>query len=158
MTFTIVHIAIAFTLGYVFGALGMWMVQRIRGQSDLSNDLIYDSDTQKHTTDEKQFEGLGDEADERTRIQTRPHLAIAKAPPPADFSALESETQDSLELVEALPEAPDREDTEDTEDIIEPAFPVDPPTELTDEPILEDILGTDDTLPFVRPPSRRLKL
>lgn len=157
MTFTIVHIAIAFTLGYVFGALGMWMVQKMKDRSDLDIEAGEASST-KQTSDEREFEGLGDEEDERTRIQTRPHLAIAKAPPPADFTALEAGTQDSVELVEVLPEAPDREDTEDTEDIIDADFPIGPPTELTDEPILEDILGSDDTLPFVRPPSRRLKM
>jgi len=157
VTFTIVHIAIAFILGYIFGALGMWMVQKLRGQSDFSIEDGEESST-KQSDGDKEFEGLGDEEDERTRIQTRPHLAIAKAPPPADFTALETGTQDSVELVEALPEAPDKEDTEDTEDIVEADFPIDPPTELTDEPILEDILGSDDTLPFVRPPSRRLKI
>ena len=157
MTFTIVHIAIAFTLGYLFGAFGMWMVQKIKVRSDLSTE-DGDVSSTKQSTAKKEFEGLGDEDDERTRIQTRPHLAIAKAPPPADFTALETGTQNSVELVEALPDAPDREDTEDTEDIIDEAFPVDPPTELTDEPILEEILGSDDTLPFVRPPSRRIKI
>ena len=57
MTFTIVHIAAAFTVGYLLGALGMWLVQRIRKEPE-ERDSIEESYHYKSTV---QFEGLDDE-------------------------------------------------------------------------------------------------
>lgn len=148
MTFTIVHIAIAFTIGYLLGALGMWLVQRIRKEPE-AIDYIDEPYTAVSTSE---FEGLNDD-DDKTRIQTRPHLTIAKAPEPANFD--EFDPQGSLEMVESLPEAPDREDKEDTEDFDDSSLPgIDLPLEdlpeLTDDQILDDALGSDDTVSFVR--------
>ena len=147
MTFTIVHIAIAFSIGYLLGALGMWLVQRIRKEPE-DVDYIDEPYTSVSTSE---FEGLND--DDKTRIQTRPHLTIAKAPEPANFD--EFDPQGSLEMVESLPEAPDREDKEDTEDFDDSSLPgIDLPLEdlpdLTDAQTLNDALGSDDTVSFVR--------
>ena len=149
MTFTIVHIAVAFTIGYLLGALGMWLVQRIRKETE-ETDSLEESYHYKSTV---QFEGLDDEED-KTHIQTRPHLTIAKAPEPAKFDEFDS--QGSLEMVEPLPDAPDREDREDTEDFDDSSLPgIDLPLEdrreLTDHQTLDDALGVDDTVSFIRP-------
>ena len=53
MTFTIVHIAIAFTVGYILGAIGMWIVQRIRKEPD-AVDYLEDHSPSIPTS---QFEG-----------------------------------------------------------------------------------------------------
>ena len=152
MNFTIVHIAIAFTIGYMFGAVGMWVVQRIRREPDALEEPLKRKDA--HTT--PTFEGLDEE--DRTRIQTRPNLIVAKAPKPANFDELDSygqDTQGSIELVEPLPEAPDREDVEDTEDFDDSSLPgIELPLEdlpaLADDD-LDDALGLDDTMSFMRP-------
>ena len=149
MTFTIVHIAVAFTIGYLLGALGMWLVQQIRKEPE-KTDSLEESYQYKSTL---QFEGLDDEED-KTHIQTRPNLAIAKAPNPANFDAFDS--QGSLEMVEPLPEAPDGEDREDTEDFDDSSLPgIELPLEDGSEPTehqnLDDALGADDTVSFIRP-------
>ena len=153
MNFTIVDIAIAFTLGYGLGAFGMWLVQRIRKEPenfDYSDD-DYVSASPPH------FEGLDDEGD-KTRIQTRPNLTIAKAPAPANFEEFDS--HGSLEMVERLPEAPDREDVEDTEDFDDSSLPgIELPLEDIPDPTddtLEDALGLDDTMSFMRPRHQNL--
>jgi len=152
VTFTIVHIAIAFTIGYLLGALGMWLVQRIRKEPE-DIDYIDEPYTSVSTSvSTSEFEGLNDD-DDKTRIQTRPHLTVAKAPEPANFDDFDS--QGSLEMVESLPEAPDREDKEDTEDFDDSSLPgIDLPLEdlpeLTDDQTLGDALGSDDTVSFVR--------
>ena len=110
----------------------------------------------EYTSSSPSFEGLDDE--DKTHIQTRPNLTIAKAPKPANFDAFDS--QGSLEVVEFLPEAPDREDVEDTEDFDDSSLPgIDLPLEdlpdLTDD-ALEDALGLDDTMSFMRPRQQSL--
>ena len=139
----------------------MWLVQRIRREPESLPESAFQS--QGHTATVP-FEGLDDE-DERTRIQTRPNLVIAKAPKPANFDKLdtyEQYTEGSLELVEPLPEALDREDSEDTEDVEESNLPgIDLPPDsspgFTNIHTLEDALGSDDTLPFVQPTNHDLK-
>ena len=148
MNFTIVHIAIAFTVGYMLGAIGMWLVQRIRKDPDTVEDL----NDNVPSIPTSQFEGLDDD-DDKTRIQTRPNLTIAKAPEPANFEELEF--QGSLEMVEILPEAPDREDIEDTEDFDDSSLPgIELPLDDHSDPMdddLEDALGSDETVSFIRP-------
>ena len=147
MNFTIVHIAIAFTIGYILGAIGMWLVQRIRKEPE-AVDYLGDHSPSIPTS---QFEGLDDDGD-KTRIQTRPNLTIAKAPEPANFEELDS--QGSLEMVEVLPESPDREDSEDTEDFDDLSLPgIELPLEDLPDPMddLDDALGSDDTMSFIRP-------
>lgn len=158
MNFTFVDIAIAFTIGYILGALGMWIVQRTRRETDYREM----PPTQIAAVPSPTFEGLGDE--DRTRIQTRPNLVIAKAPKPTNFDEQDSygqDTEGSIELVESLPETPDREDVEDTEDFDDSSLPgIDLPLEdfpeLTDNAVLEDALGSDDTMPFIRPANQNL--
>ena len=149
MTFTIIHIAAAFTIGYLLGALGMWLVQRIRKEPE-ETDPLEESYHYKSTV---QFEGLDDEED-KTHIQTRPNLTIAKAPEPAYFDTFDS--QGSLEMVERLPEAPYREDREDTEDFDDSSLPgielpLEDGPEIDDNQTLDDVLGADDTVSFIRP-------
>ena len=154
MNFTIVDIAIAFTLGYGLGAFGMWLVQRIRKEPEGFdyNDDDYVLASPPH------FEGLDDEGD-KTHIQTRPNLTIAKAPAPANFEELDS--HGSLEMVERLPEAPDREDVEDTEDFDDSSLPgIELPLEDIPDPTddaLEDALGLDDTMSFMRPRQQNIE-
>ena len=148
MNFTIVHIAIAFTVGYILGAIGMWLVQRIRKEP---NAIDYLEDHSSSIPRSK-FEGLDDDSD-KTRIQTRPNLTIAKAPEPANFEELDS--QGSLEMVEILPESSNRDNPEYTEDFDDSSLPgIELPLEdlpdLTDNG-LEDALGSDDTVSFIRP-------
>ena len=148
MTFTIVHIALAFITGYLLGALGMWLVQRTRKETD-ETDTLEQSLQHKSTL---QFEGLDDE-DDKTHIQTRPNFTIAKAPEPANFDAFDQEG--SLEMVEILPEAPDKEDKEDTEDFDDSSLPgIELPLangpELNDNQNIDDALGADDTVSFIR--------
>ena len=149
MNFTIVDIAIAFTIGYGLGAFGMWLVQRIRKEPEYIDDDIVSPST-------PHFEGLDDEGD-KTRIQTRPNLTIAKAP--AHFEEFDS--HGSLEMVERLPEAPDREDAEDTEDFDDSSLPgIELPLEDIPDPTddaLEDALGLDDTMSFMRPRQQNIE-
>jgi len=147
VNFTIVHIAIAFTVGYILGAVGMWLVQRIRKEPDAVDYL------EDHSSiPASQFEGLDDDGD-KTHIQTRPNLLIAKAPEPANFEELES--QGSLEMVEILPESSDRDNSEDTEDFDDSSLPgIELPLDDHSDPMdddLEDALGSDDTVSFIRP-------
>ncbi len=162
MTFSIVHICVAFIVGYVFGALGMWLVQRLR-----SSTTRQDNEVPLPTVDPTEQTYLGLIDDDRTRIQTRPNLAIDKAPTlnqPLDSAEL------SIERVEAL-SAPltstgsqpfeEIEDSEDTEDLDLSEFgerPIETAellADLTDDVDVEDILDNDDTLPFVRPKWKR---
>ena len=121
MNFTIVDIAIAFTLGYVLGALGCGSSRKYDENLTLRKRTQLSRPHAKTT-----FEGL-DEEDRTTGFKRDPISSIAKAPKPANFDELDSygqDTQGSIELVEPLPEAPDREDVEDTEDLMTPVYPV----------------------------------
>ena len=130
MTFTIVHIAIAFILGYAFGALGMWLVQRFR---------LDNSDT---TGNEQPIEPLYDNLiqDDQTRIQIRRNISIA----PAEHRIPPQPIVSAPPVIE--------EDSEDTEDLnFDTIEELDVLENMTDELELEDVLATDDTLPFVKP-------
>lgn len=130
MTFTIVHIAIAFILGYAFGALGMWLVQRFR---------LDNSDT---TGNEQPIEPPYDNLiqDDQTRIQIRRNISIA----PAEHSIPPQPSVSASPVIE--------EDSEDTEDLnFDTIEELDVLENMTDELELEDVLATDDTLPFVKP-------
>ena len=131
MNFTIVHIGIVFVVGYALGAIGMWVVFKIKAprESKESDIPLKMPPPKEHSTPDP-LDALYD--DDQTRIQTRPNLAIAKAAkptPPHGFHTL------------------DTEDTEDTEDLqIEVVNVLE---HMTDEVDNEDVLGNDDTLPFL---------
>jgi hypothetical protein len=138
LNFTIVHIGIAFVIGYTLGAIGMWVVFKVRSPRE-----SIDSDTHRTTspldtlTPADPFEGLVD--DDQTRIQTRPNLAIAKAAKPTPPHGFYTPNENDIEN--------DIENTEDTEDLqIEVVNVLE---HMTDEIEVEDVLGNDDTLPFL---------
>ena len=130
MTFTIVHITIAFVLGYFFGAVGMWLVQRFR---------LDRNDTTDH---EQPIEPIYEDhlEDDQTRIQIRRNISIA----PAEHSI-------SPQTIGSIPPLIE-EASEDTEDLnFDTVEELDVLENMTDELELEDVLATDDTLPFVKP-------
>ena len=140
LNFTIVHIGIAFVLGYALGAIGMWVVFKIRSSEEYDeSDMPLTTDPPEHFLHPDPLDAMDD--DEQTRIQTRPNLAIAKAAKPTPPHGFYS---------------PNTEDTEDTEDLqIEVVNVLE---HMTDEVEIEDVLGNDDTLPFMnskweRPPN-----
>jgi len=130
VTFTIVHIAIAFVLGYFFGAIGMWLVQRFRPDRHDTTDI------------EKPIEPIYEDPleDDQTRIQIRRNISIAPAEhsiPPQPIGSAPPFIEDASEDTEDL-----NFDTVEELDVLE---------NMTDELQLEDVLATDDTLPFVKP-------
>ena len=118
----------------------MWVVFKIRSSEEYDeSDMPLTIDPPEHFVHPDPLDAMDD--DEQTRIQTRPNLAIAKAAKPTPPHGFYS---------------PNTEDTEDTEDLqIEVVNVLE---HMTDEVEIEDVLGNDDTLPFMnskweRPPN-----
>lgn len=115
----------------------MWVVFKIRSpRESIESDAHSKTDSPDTFAPVDPFEGLVD--DDQTRIQTRPNLAIAKAAkptPPHGFYTPKKEVTENTE------------DTEDTEDLQLEVVNV--LENMTDEIEIEDVLGNDDTLPFL---------
>lgn len=109
----------------------MWVVFKIRspGESDKSDVHQETKPTESFPVSDPLY-ALYD--DDQTRIQTRPNLAIAKAAKPTPPHGFYT---------------PNTEDTEDTEDLQLEVVNV--LEHMTDEIEIEDVLGNDDTLPFL---------